>query len=72
MKIVARQGRAESPNAYLIEVGNGLGQVVSMFMREKYKPFNIQSIGARGYWEEHDNDQELMERILSFPEEKSE
>ena len=73
MKIVAYSGAKSDPDAYLIHTGEGkgwaeLGIVVSMNRRERYPPFNFQSILARGYWEEGDHDADLLERLMKFPE----
>ena len=73
MKILAYSGDKSDPARYLIHVGEGtgwdeLGIVVSMIRRERYPPFNFQSILARGYWEEGDHDEKLLERLMKFPE----
>lgn len=38
-------------NEFLVDIGNELGQVVSLDEGEAFLPFRLQSILARGYWE---------------------
>jgi len=75
MKIVAFSGEKSNPDAYLIHVGEGsgwdeLGHVVDMNRRVKFPLFNLQSILSRGYWEEIEHDEELMEDLINYPEEE--
>lgn len=56
MKIIAYQGS----NRYLIEVSPGLSVIVDWTFKKAFKPFNTQSILARGYWQEYKGPQELL------------
>lgn len=47
MRIVAKRGKS----TYLVDAGDGKGQVYDESTRTLHPPFNIQSILARGYWE---------------------
>ena len=46
MKVIASSG-----NAYLIEVGEGVGRVLDVEQRRFFPPNAIHAILARGYWE---------------------
>jgi hypothetical protein len=60
-KVVAKQGCCR----YLVDVGDGKGVIVDMTAKHAFEPFNIQSIIARGYWEEYadDNEEDIL-RLL--------
>ena len=51
-KVVAKQGNSR----YLIDVGNDKGVIVDTNTGETFKPFNIHSILARGYWNEYEGE----------------
>ena len=47
-KVVASRG----DDAFLVDIGDGLGVVVEESNRVAFPPLPLQSILARGYWEE--------------------
>lgn len=48
MEGIARQGDSR----YLVVVGDGRGRVVDLDARKVYPSWNLESLLARGYWEE--------------------
>ena len=63
-KCVASRGSG----VYLLDVGNEMGVVVDVGRDQRYAPFNLQSILARGYWTPMEDDPELTQRLLETPE----
>lgn len=59
-KIIAKQG----DKRYLVDVGDGKGRVVDTFQQIAYEPANINSIIARGYWQDYTEQDEAVLRLL--------
>jgi len=53
-KVVATQGSG----TFLIDVGKGKARVFDIERKVIYTPFNLDSIIARGYWDEYDAEEE--------------
>ena len=53
-KVVATQGSG----TFLIDVGKGQARVFDIERKVIYTPFNLDSIIARGYWDEYDEEGE--------------
>jgi hypothetical protein len=65
--IVAQQGQS----VYLLADKSGKkGRVLSLTQGILFKPFNIQSILARGYWEKYNGSQDKMDELLDEVEEE--
>jgi hypothetical protein len=62
-KIIAQQDQ----EAYLIQTSEELGQVVDWDDKERFPEFNLQSILARGYWEELTAPHPTLEQLLEIP-----
>jgi hypothetical protein len=60
MKIIAISGN----NAYLVQTEKDKGRVLDMNQKIFFKPFNIHSILARGYWENFTGDQSILRELL--------
>ena len=60
MRIV---GQSVGGDALLIDVGEGMGRVLDLRHRRFFAPLSIQSIIARGYWQDYDGEQNLDERL---------
>jgi len=60
MKIIAHQGTS----AYLVQVSKDKSRVLDMDQKIFFKPFNTQSILARGYWEEYTPKEGELEKLL--------
>lgn len=63
-KCVAKRGSS----TYLLDMGNALGVVVDVGLDQRYPPFNLQSIFARGYWIPTEDDPAFTEQLLQTPE----
>ena len=62
-KIIAQQDQ----EAYLIQTSEELGQVVDWDDKIRWPVFNLQSILARGYWEELTAPHPTLEQLLEIP-----
>lgn len=62
-KIIAQQDQ----EAYLIQTSEELGQVVDWDDKERFPEFNLQSILARGYWEELTAPHPTLQQLLEIP-----
>ena len=68
LRIVAKRGES---SFLVMEKGDPhivMGFVADIQMRERYSLFPVQSILARGYWEDQDHDADLLKELLSFQE----
>jgi hypothetical protein len=65
-KIIAQQG----DEAYLIQLSAETAQVVDWgdFSKERFAEFNLQSILARGYWEDLTAPHPSLEELLAIKE----
>ena len=60
-KIVAQQGKS----VFLLADKTGkMGRVLSLTQKMLFKPFNLQSILARGYWEDFTGEQSVLSKLL--------
>jgi len=62
-KVIAQQDQ----EAYLIQTSEELGQVVDWDDKERFPEFNLQSILARGYWEELTAPHPTLQQLLEIP-----
>ncbi len=58
-KIIAVQG----DEVYLIAIGNNLGRVLSLEQGIYFAPFNLESLIARGYWEDFKGNQSILNKL---------
>jgi hypothetical protein len=63
-KIIAQQ----EGEAYLIQTGEETAQVVDWDDKERFPEFNLQSILARGYWEEVTAPHPTLEELMAIKE----
>ena len=61
-KIIAQQ----EGEAYLIQTGEETGQVVDGDDKARFPEFNLQSILARGYWEEVTPPHPTLEELMAI------
>lgn len=61
-KIIATR----SASGYLIDVGNNQGRVFDIEKKIIFTPFNINSILARGYWEDYPSEGEEPMEVASL------
>jgi len=61
-KVVAIQGT----NRYLIQVSEDEAHVIDWQMRRVFPKMNMQSILARGYWEEFTGPESIIPMLLDF------
>ena len=66
-KIIAQQ----EGEAYLIQTGEETAQVVDWDDKERYPESNLQSILARGYWEDLTPPHPTLEELLAIKEVKT-
>jgi hypothetical protein len=65
--IIAQQG----DSVYLLADKSGKkGRVLSLKQGSLFKPFNLQSIIARGYWEEYKGSQSKMDELIDEVDEE--
>jgi len=65
-KIIAEQGN----ELYLIQLSETTAQVVDWGDKERFAEFNLQSILARGYWEDLTPPHPTLEELLAIKEVK--
>jgi hypothetical protein len=65
-KIIAEQGG----ELYLIQLSETTAQVVDWDDKERFEEFNLQSILARGYWEDLTPPHPTLEELLAIKEVK--
>ena len=61
-KVIAQRDN----DAYLIQTGEETGQVVDWDDKERYPEFNLQSILARGYWEDLTPPHPTLEELMAI------
>jgi hypothetical protein len=66
-RIIARRTLTK---AYLVSLGDGQAFVADLEQGIRFKPFNQESILARGYWEACENDPQLLADLLQLQEAK--
>lgn len=63
-KIVAQRGAY----TFMVDTGDGKAVVVDTITKKVHKPFNLQSILARGYWEDVTADDAILKEAMSLYE----
>ena len=61
-KVIAQRDN----DAYLIQTGEETGQVVDWDDKARFPEFNLQSILARGYWEELTPPHPTLEELMAI------